>query len=173
MVQNPNICSHLCIHFLHKSENNSSHTLLTCNILTYSCNTCRSLLFSRGAPDPTFIHLTTAHVFYFSLSTVSVYHSFAERSHINFPLHTGNIDIWWWRIKITETCNLLKSTIFRDITPCTPFIVNRRFRGTYRLHLQGRKNKLSKKPAWKQVASKVCWYSTDYTALYPRRWYSS
>jgi hypothetical protein len=39
-----------------------------------------------------------------------------------------------------------------DITPCS---VNRRFGGTYGLHLQGRKNKVSKKPAWKQVASRI------------------
>jgi hypothetical protein len=41
----------------------------------------------------------------------------------------------------------MKSSIFWDITPCSPLSVNRRFGGTYRLHLQGRKNKLSKKPA--------------------------
>jgi hypothetical protein len=38
----------------------------------------------------------------------------------------------------------LKNTIFCDITPCSPLSVNRRFGGTYRLHLQGRKNKLRK-----------------------------
>jgi hypothetical protein len=47
----------------------------------------------------------------------------------------------------------MSSTIFWDITQCSPLSVNRRFGGTNRLHLQGRKNKLSKKPAWKQVAS--------------------
>jgi hypothetical protein len=56
------------------------------------------------------------------------------------------------------TAVVMKSTIFCDITPCNPFSVNRRFRGTYRLHLQDRKNKLSKKPAWKQVASTWRWY---------------
>jgi hypothetical protein len=30
------------------------------------------------------------------------------------------------------------STIFRDITPCSPLSVNRRFGGIYRLHLQGK-----------------------------------
>jgi hypothetical protein len=38
-------------------------------------------------------------------------------------------------------CNLshyLKSSIFWDVTPCSPFKVNRRFGGTCRLHLQGR-----------------------------------
>jgi hypothetical protein len=39
----------------------------------------------------------------------------------------------------------IKSTIFWDITPCSPLSVNRRFGGTYRFHLQGRKNKLTKK----------------------------
>jgi hypothetical protein len=33
----------------------------------------------------------------------------------------------------------MKSTIFWDITPCSPLKVNRRFGGTYRLHLQGRR----------------------------------
>jgi hypothetical protein len=32
-----------------------------------------------------------------------------------------------------------KITIFWDITPYSPLNVNRRFGGTYRLHLQGRK----------------------------------
>jgi hypothetical protein len=50
---------------------------------------------------------------------------------------------------------VVKSTIFRDITPCSPLSVNRRFEGTYRPHLQGRKNKFSKKPAWKQVESRI------------------
>jgi hypothetical protein len=35
------------------------------------------------------------------------------------------------------TAVVMKSSIFCDITPCSPFIVNRRFGGTYRLHLQG------------------------------------
>jgi hypothetical protein len=32
----------------------------------------------------------------------------------------------------------VKSTIFWDITPCSSLKVNRRFGGTYHLHLQGR-----------------------------------
>jgi hypothetical protein len=32
---------------------------------------------------------------------------------------------------------VMKSTIFWDITPCSPLKVNRRFGGTCRLHLQG------------------------------------
>jgi hypothetical protein len=44
-----------------------------------------------------------------------------------------------------------KSTIFWDITPCSPLSVNRRFGGTFRFHVQGRRNKFSKKPASNQV----------------------
>jgi hypothetical protein len=39
----------------------------------------------------------------------------------------------------------MKSIIFWDMTPCSPLSVNRRFGGTYRLHLQGQRNKFSKK----------------------------
>jgi hypothetical protein len=85
------------------------------------------------------------------------------------------------------TAVVMKSTIFWDTTPCSPLSVNGRFGGTYRLHHQNRKNKLSKKPAWNVANSafyfapdnggdmflrNVGWHSTDYTALYPRRWYS-
>jgi hypothetical protein len=38
----------------------------------------------------------------------------------------------------------LKSIIFWDMTPCSPLSVNHRFGGTYRLHLQDRRNKFSK-----------------------------
>jgi hypothetical protein len=38
------------------------------------------------------------------------------------------------------TAVVMKSTIFWDITRCTPLSVNRRFGGTYRLRLQGRRN---------------------------------
>jgi hypothetical protein len=41
-----------------------------------------------------------------------------------------------------------KSSIFWDITSCSRSEVNRCFEGTCRLHLQGRKNNPSKKPAW-------------------------
>jgi hypothetical protein len=79
-------------------------------------------------------------------------------------------------------------SIFWDITPCGPLKVIQCFRGTYRLHLQGRE--ISNIPGWKHVASRagfllglffdpedgrdmfprnVGWHSTDHTALYPRR----
>jgi hypothetical protein len=64
---------------------------------------------------------------------------------------TGNIHLATDHMEDLE----IKSTIFWDITPCSPVSDNRRFGGTYRLHLQGRNNKLSKKPAWKKVASRI------------------
>jgi hypothetical protein len=57
-------------------------------------------------------------------------------------------------MKFEEQSLDLKSIIFWDMTPCSPLGVNRRFGGTYHLHLQGRKNKFSKKPEIKQVASR-------------------
>jgi hypothetical protein len=39
----------------------------------------------------------------------------------------------------------MKSINLWDITPCSPLSVNRRFGGSYLLHLQGRRNKFSKK----------------------------
>jgi hypothetical protein len=47
----------------------------------------------------------------------------------------------------------MKSIIFWDMTSCSPLSFNRRFGGTYRLHLQDRRNRFSK-PAIKQVASR-------------------
>jgi hypothetical protein len=47
----------------------------------------------------------------------------------------------------------MKSIIFWDVTPCSLSRCNRRFGGTYRLHLQGRR-KFQQEPASKQVASK-------------------
>jgi hypothetical protein len=42
------------------------------------------------------------------------------------------------------TAAVMKSIIFWDMTPCSPLSFNRRFGGTYRLHLQGRRNRFSK-----------------------------
>jgi hypothetical protein len=85
-----------------------------------------------------------------------------------------------------QTIINLKGTIFSYITPCRPLRVNRRFGGTYRFYLQGRK-----------ISPITCFHagflfglffgpegggdcsyetlvdSTDYTALYPRGWKSS
>jgi hypothetical protein len=38
----------------------------------------------------------------------------------------------------------MKSIIIWDMTPCSLSSFNRRFGGTYRLHLQGRRNKFSR-----------------------------
>jgi hypothetical protein len=37
----------------------------------------------------------------------------------------------------------MKNAVFRDVAPCR-YCVNRRLGGTYRLHLQGRKNPRAK-----------------------------
>jgi hypothetical protein len=52
------------------------------------------------------------------------------------------------------TAVVMKSTIFWDITPCSPLSVNRCFGGTCRLHVVGRQNKLSQKleSRWKSDA---------------------
>jgi hypothetical protein len=53
----------------------------------------------------------------------------------------------------------MKSIIFWDMTPRSPLSFNRRFGGTYRLHLQGRKNrfrKASKQAGGKQKMEAIC-----------------
>jgi hypothetical protein len=47
------------------------------------------------------------------------------------------------------------------MTPYSPLSVNRRFGGTYRLHLQGRRNKFSKQPASKQLASRTYFFDPE------------
>jgi hypothetical protein len=80
-----------------------------------------------------------------------------------------------------------KSIIFWDMTPCSLLSCNRRFGGTYRRHLQDRRNNFSKNQQvsrwWNYFFDpkdggdiffrNVGCNSTDYTASYPRRWYSS
>jgi hypothetical protein len=46
----------------------------------------------------------------------------------------------------------MKSMVFWGMTPCSPLSFNRRFGGTYRLHIQGRRNRFSK-PASNQSAA--------------------
>jgi hypothetical protein len=41
--------------------------------------------------------------------------------------------------RLTRSAPRVISSIFWDITPCSPLKVNRRFGGTFRLHLQERK----------------------------------
>jgi hypothetical protein len=62
---------------------------------------------------------------------------------------------FWYRLS-GDGQNPEKSYIVWDITPCSQLKVNRRFGGTCHLHLQGRRiYELSKKPAWKLVASRA------------------
>jgi hypothetical protein len=80
------------------------------------------------------------------------------------------------------TVVVMKSTIFWDITPCSPLSVNRRFEGTYRHHLQGRKISWARNQRESRWQAELCfdpedggdiflrnvgWPSRDYTALYP------
>jgi hypothetical protein len=65
------------------------------------------------------------------------------------------------------TVVVMKSIIFWDMMPCSPLSCNRHFGGTYRLHLQGRR--IISARTSRQAGSN----STDYTAPYPKRWYSS
>jgi hypothetical protein len=92
----------------------------------------------------------------------------------------------------------IKSIIFWSITPCSPLKVNRHFGGTYRLHLQGRRIRqaryqresrcqaefyfkagfllvlfLDPEDGGDMFIRNICWLSTDYTAIYSRRQYSS
>jgi hypothetical protein len=58
------------------------------------------------------------------------------------------------------TAVAMNAAIFWDIAPCSPY-VERRFRGTYHLHLQGKE--LAEQGTSLQQAIKA------YTASYPRR----
>jgi hypothetical protein len=68
----------------------------------------------------------------------------------------------------------MKSTIFWDITPCSPLTVNRRFGGTCRLDLHDRRISLprnQRESRWQRSEYKggmflrnVGWLSTGYTA---------
>jgi hypothetical protein len=69
---------------------------------------------------------------------------------------------------------VLKSIIFWDMTSCSLLSSNWRFGGTPRHHLQGQRNNLSKNQQISDMFFRnVGCNSTDYTASYPRRWYSS
>jgi hypothetical protein len=76
------------------------------------------------------------------------------------------------------TAVVMKSSIFWDITPCSPLKVNRSFGGTYRLHLQGRRISRARDQRESRWQAALCnpenrgdmflrnvaWLSTDYTA---------
>jgi hypothetical protein len=59
-----------------------------------------------------------------------------------------------------------ESIFFWDMTPCSALSGTRRFGGTYRLHLQGRR-------IFQESSEQASGKPTHYTASYPRRRYSS
>jgi hypothetical protein len=89
------------------------------------------------------------------------------------------------------TAVVMKSSVFWDIMPCSPLKLYRRFGGTCRLHLQRRRicQARSQRVAIRtnfllsllfdfedggdMFLRNVGTISTEYTALYPRRWFSS
>jgi hypothetical protein len=68
--------------------------------------------------------------------------------------------------------SISKSTIFWNVTLCSPLNVNRRFGRTYRLHLQGQDNKLRKKLAWKHPLLAICFHAGFFLSLlfWPWKW---
>jgi hypothetical protein len=72
----------------------------------------------------------------------------------------------------------MKSTVFWDIKPGSPSRVNRRFGGTYRLHLQGQATCfhagfllslyfVDPEDGGDEFLRNVGWHSTDCITLYP------
>jgi hypothetical protein len=82
-----------------------------------------------------------------------------------------------WRIWSYHN-GVMKGLIFWDITPCSPFKVNRSFGEICRFHLQGRRIS-SKRPAWTRYQAGGMFVrnagslSMEYTALYCGRKNSS
>jgi hypothetical protein len=74
-----------------------------------------------------------------------------------------------------KTAVVMKSSVFWDITTCSPLKVSRCFRGTYRLHFQGRisRARYQREAGCKQVGSAChlpsCWYLAR-LILRPWRW---
>jgi hypothetical protein len=72
-----------------------------------------------------------------------------RRRRVLLPVNKGLYDVYFalnaptymmYDVKFEIlTAAVTKSTIFWDIKPCSPLKVSRRFRGTCRLHLQGRR----------------------------------
>jgi hypothetical protein len=60
------------------------------------------------------------------------------------------------------TAVVMKSTIFLDITPCSPLKVKQRFRGKYRLYHQGRKTHWTRY----QLLLDICFYSDILLGLF-------
>jgi hypothetical protein len=60
------------------------------------------------------------------------------------------------------TAVVMKSSVFLDITPCSPLEVSQCFGGTYRLHIQGRR--INQARHQRAAGSKHC--STDFNELH-------
>jgi hypothetical protein len=68
------------------------------------------------------------------------------------------------------TAVLMKSSVLWGITPCSPLKVNRRFGGTCRLHLQGRRTSKQETNV-KQVASRVILCNPKFRQVDCSAWY--
>jgi hypothetical protein len=69
----------------------------------------------------------------------------------NIILKTDNVNVEFE----VFTAVVMRSIIFRDVTPCSLLRCNRRFGGTYRLHLQGRRKNFQQEPACHLL---TCWF---------------
>jgi hypothetical protein len=149
-----------------------------------------SLLLCLKSFDLVTLYLVERHYKFATQMCVTQFQQFSINSFIG--LTKGD---WVLFVTIQE----IKSIIFWDTAPCSRLGVSRRFGGTCRLLLQGRNNTFGKKTSKKAGAKlstcllaslllglffdsedggdmflrNVGWHSTDYTALYPKRWHSS
>jgi hypothetical protein len=84
---------------------------------------------------------------------------------------------WWQCQKVLRstiwsyhTAVVMQSSIFWEISLCSPLKVNGRFGGTRRLHLQFRRRSQVRSHREADSEQGVGWVSIDYTTLYPGRW---
>jgi hypothetical protein len=67
-----------------------------------------------------------------------------------------------------ETRSSLKSSIFRDITRCSPMKVNLRFGGTCHLHFQGRRICRARNPRESRWKAELCFDPEDGSDMFLR-----
>jgi hypothetical protein len=126
----------------------------TLTSLPYSSHACRVFSSEIRERVCTHTHLST-HV------TIIFVVCFARGSLNTFMNHPKDYKSKKYSVGFEVfTLVVIKDIIFWDKTPCSPLSFNRRFGGTYRLHLQGRINRFSK-PASNQVASRMLSQSED------------